>query len=159
LFNVARGIAVGLNDRQQSSLKGLHKIMAQSFCQIYIHAIFSTKDREPWLDDNIRKRVHAYLSTIIRDMDCPYVVVGGIEDHVHIIMDIGKKHLPIDILAKAKKESSKFGMFSVSPGNVFKIEKYILNQKDHHKKQTFKDELLAFLKKYNIKYDEKYLWD
>ncbi len=150
--------------------------MAQSFCQIYIHAIFSTKDRKPWLDDNIRKRVHAYLSTVVRDMNCPYVVVGGIEDHVHIIMDIGKSHLPIDILAKAKKESSKFvkglgskyssfywqsgyGMFSVSPGNVFKVEKYILNQVEHHKKQTFKDELLAFLKKYKIEYNEKYLWD
>ncbi len=138
--------------------------------------IFSTKNREPWLNENIRERVHAYLSTIIRDMDCPYVVVGGAEDHVHIIMDIGKKHTAVDIIAKAKKESSKFvkeldnnysafywqsgyGMFSVSPGNVLKVEKYILNQIEHHKKQTFKDEFRAFLKKYNIKYDEKFLWD
>ncbi len=150
--------------------------MAQSFCQIYVHAIFSTKNREPWLNNNIRERVHAYLSTIIRDLGCPYVVVGGAEDHVHIIMDIGKKHTPVDIIAKSKKESSKFvkelgskystfywqsgyGMFSVSPGNVLKVENYILNQMEHHKKQTFKDEFKAFLKKYNIKYDEKYLWD
>jgi len=150
--------------------------MAQSFCQIYVHAIFSTKKREPWLNDNIRRRVHAYLSTIARDMDCPFVIVGGTENHVHILMDIGKKYAAIDILAKAKKETSKFvkefgneyssfywqsgyGMFSVSPGNVNKVEKYIKNQIEHHKKQTFKDEFKAFLKKYNIKYDEKYLWD
>ena len=150
--------------------------MAQSISQIYVHAIFSTKKRELWLNDNIRGRVHAYLSTIVREMDCPYVVVGGTENHVHLLMDIGKKHTAIDILAKAKKESSKFvkefgneyssfywqsgyGMFSVSPGNVNKVEKYIKNQIEHHKKQTFKDELIAFLEKYNIKYDEKYLWD
>jgi len=150
--------------------------MAQSFCQIYVHAIFSTKNREPLLNDNIRERVQAYLSTITRDMDCPYVVVGGTEDHAHILMDVGKKHTPIDILAKVKKESSKFvkelgneyssfywqsgyGMFSVSPANVNIVEEYILNQIEHHKKQTFKDEFRAFLKKYNIKYDEKYLWN
>ena len=112
--------------------------MAHSFCKIYVHIIFSTKNRQSWLDEAIRSRVHAHLATLARSDGCPSVVVGGVEDHVHILADIGKKVKPIDMIRHIKQESSKFvktlapdyhqfywqqgyGMFSVGP-NGCRIE-------------------------------------
>lgn len=150
--------------------------MAQSFFQMYGHLIFSTKDRIDFLDDKVRGDIHAYLATLFRDMGCPYVHVGGAKDHVHVLFDIGKESLPVNIIGKVKKESSKFiknidngykdfywqsgyGLFSVSPSNKEKVINYIDIQIEHHKKMSFKDEFLAYLKKYNIDYNEKYIWD
>lgn len=150
--------------------------MPQSFCQIYIHAVFSTKQRKRWLDDAIRPRVHAYLATLTRNCGCPYVVVGGTDNHVHMLADIGKKVLPVDLIGKVKQESSKFiktlgmeyggfywqsgyGMFSVGPTRVQNVKAYIEGQIAHHHKQSFQEELREFLGRYNIPYDERYVWD
>lgn len=150
--------------------------MPQSFCQIYIHLIFSTKERRRWLDDAIRPRVHAYLATLTRDCGSPYVLVGGSDDHVHMLADIGKKLLPVNLVGKVKQESSKFvktlgkeygafywqngyGMFSVGPTHVEQVKAYIEDQITHHRKQTFQEEFRAFLERYSISYDERYLWD
>ena len=106
--------------------------MPQSLTKLYVHLIFSTKNREPFLDDEVRERVHGYLATVIRSVDSPYVVVGGVADHVHILFDMGKMHAPVKFVEQVKRESSKFvktlgpqyrqfywqrgyGMFSVSP--------------------------------------------
>ena len=150
--------------------------MPQSFCKIYVHAVFSTKGRKRWLDDDIRLRVHAYLATLARGEGCPFVVVGGPDDHVHILADIGKKVLPVDLIARAKQESSKFiktlgheyrpfywqsgySMFSVGPRRVGAVTRYVEGQVEHHRKQTFKDEVRMFLEEYSIAFDEKYMWD
>ena len=150
--------------------------MPQSFCRIYGHLIFSTKNREPWLDAEVYPRMHAYLAPVARDMGCPYVVAGGTADHVHMLMDIGKEHRPVAIVAKAKKESSKFvktlgpryggfywqngyGLFSVGPTRVPEVEAYIRGQEEHHQQVTFQDEFRAFLEKYRVAYDERYVWD
>lgn len=118
--------------------------MPQSLTKLYAHLIFSTKDRQPFLDDAVRPRVHAYLATIIRDMDSPWVVVGGVADHVHILFDIGKMHAPVEFVERAKRESSKFiktlgekyagfywqrgyGMFSVGPAHRDEAEEYVCN--------------------------------
>ena len=82
--------------------------MPQSFTKLYAHLIFSTKNREALLDVEIRPRVHAYLATIVRSLDSPYVVVGGVADHVHVLFDMGKKHTPIEFVEQMKRESSKF---------------------------------------------------
>ena len=68
--------------------------MPQSLTKLYAHLIFSTKNRRPFLDDEIRKRVHAYLATVVRDLGSPFVVVGGVADHVHILFDMGKMRAP-----------------------------------------------------------------
>ena len=150
--------------------------MAHSFCKIYVHAIFSTKDRQRWLDDAIRPRVHAYLATLTRDAGCPFVVVGGPDDHVHLLADIGKKVQPVEMLGRIKQESSKFvktlgrdyggfywqsgyGMFSVGPTRVEDVKAYIDGQVEHHRRQTFQDEFRAFLNRYGVEYDERYIWD
>jgi len=150
--------------------------MPQSFCQIYIHAIFSTKSWKRWLDDDIRPRVHAYLATLARDCGCPYVTVGGPDDHVHVLADIGKRTLPVELIGKVKQESSKFvktlgkqyagfywqsgyGMFSVGPTRVEEVKTYIEHQVEHHRTQTFQEEFRALLDRYGIAYDERYVWD
>jgi REP element-mobilizing transposase RayT len=150
--------------------------MPQSLTRIYAHLIFSTKNRKPFLDEAIRSRVHAYLATVIRDMDSPWVVVGGVADHVHALFDIGKMVAPANFVERVKRESSKFvktlgsdyskfywqrgyGMFSVSPKDRDEAEHYVRNQEEHHQRRTFQEEYRTMLKQYGIDFDERYVWD
>ena len=150
--------------------------MPQSLTQVSTHLIFSTKDRTPFLTTEIRPSVHAYLATLLRNLDAPYVVVGGVEDHVHILFDLPKLHAPVKIVEHVKKESSKFaktldeslgnfywqrgyGMFSVSPTHREKVEHYVRNQEQHHRTMSFQEEYRDFLERYGIEFDEKYVWD
>ena len=149
--------------------------MSQSLTRLLAHLIFSTKNRQRWLDDEIRPRVHAYLATVIRGLESPWVVVGGVEDHVHILMDIGKKAAPVKLVEQVKRESSKFvktlgpkynrfywqrgyGMFSVSPKDRDAAERYVRNQQEHHRTRSFQDEYRAILHKYEIEFAEQYVW-
>ncbi len=126
--------------------------MPQSLTKLYAHLVFSTKNRKPFLDDEIRPRLHGYLANVIRDLDSPFVVVGGVADHVHILFDMGKMHAPVKFVEQVKRESSKFvktlgakykkfywqrgyGMFSVSPTHRADAEAYIRNQAEHHRKK------------------------
>lgn len=150
--------------------------MPQSLTQLYAHLIFSTKNRVPMLDDGVRPEMHAYLATLVRDYASPYVVVGGVADHVHILFDFGKKHTPIEFVEHVKKESSKwiktlgerfkqfywqrgYGMFSVSPTHREEVEAYVRNQEEHHRTTTFEEEYRGFLRRYGIEFDERYVWD
>jgi putative transposase len=150
--------------------------MPQSFTKLYAHLIFSTKNRQPFLDEEIQPRVHGYLATIVRSIDSPYVVVGGVADHVHILFDMGKMHAPVEFVERVKRESSKFvktlgprysrfywqrgyGMFSVSPIHLADVEEYVRTQQAHHEKKTFQEEYREFLDRYGIEYDERYVWD
>ena len=150
--------------------------MPQSLTKLYAHLIFSTKNRKPFLDDEIRPRVHAYLATTIRDLDSPFAVVGGVADHVHILFDMGKMIAPVKVVEQVKRESSKFvktlgpkygaffwqrgyGMFSVSPTHREDVEAYVRAQEEHHRKVAFQEEYRSFLKRYGIVFDEKYVWD
>ena len=150
--------------------------MPQSFFQMYGHLIFSTKNRCRWLDDSVRARTHAYIASVARNMGCSYVHVGGPDDHVHALLEIGKTTKPVDLAAEIKKENSKFvktigsefrdfywqngyGLFSVGPLRVSDVAAYIDGQMEHHRQITFKEEYLTFLKRYNQPYDEQYLWD
>ena len=150
--------------------------MPQSLAKLYAHLIFSTKNRQPFLDDDIRDRVHAYLATVFRDLGSPYVVVGGVADHVHVLFDMGKMRAPAKYVEQGKRESSRFiktlgtahrdffwqrgyGMSSVGPTRREEIEEYVRRQAEHHKKMTFQEEFLMFLKRYEVEYDERYVWD
>lgn len=150
--------------------------MPQSLTKLYAHLVFSTKNRQPFLDEGIRFRVHGYLATVIRSIDSPYVVIGGVADHVHVLFDMGKMHAPVEFVEQMKRESSKFvktlgpnysqfywqrgyGMFSVSPTHLEDAEKYVHNQEEHHRTRTFQEEFREFLHRYGIAYDEQYVWD
>jgi REP element-mobilizing transposase RayT len=150
--------------------------MPQSLTKLYAHLVFSTKSRHPFLDDEIRPRVHAYLATIVRQMDSAWVVVGGVADHVHILFDMGKLRAPVEFVEQTKRESSKFiktlgekykdfywqrgyGMFSVGPAYRDEAEEYVQNQEEHHRGKTFQEEFRAFLRRYGISFDEQFVWD
>ncbi|QEG37300.1 IS200/IS605 family transposase [Bythopirellula goksoeyrii] len=135
--------------------------MPQSLTKLYAHLIFSTKNRQPYIDESIRPRVHGYLATVVRNIDSPWVVVGGVADHVHILFDMGKLHAPLEFVEHVKRESSKFvktldpkyksfywqrgyGMFSVGPAHRGEAEEYVRNQEKHHHKKTFQEEFRSF---------------
>jgi REP element-mobilizing transposase RayT len=150
--------------------------MPQSLTKLYAHLVFSTKNREPTLDDEIRPRVHAYLATVVRSFGSPWVVVGGVADHVHLLFDMGKHHAPVAFVEQIKRESSKFvktlgarykrfywqrgyGMFSVGPAHRDEAEAYVRNQEEHHRAKSFQDEFRMMLKRYGVEFDEQYVWD
>ena len=150
--------------------------MPQSLTQLYAHLIFSTKYRQPLLAPAFRPRVHAYLAAIIRDLQSPWVVVGGIADHVHILFDMGKMVAPATFVERVKRESSKFiktlshplqnfywqrgyGMFSVSPKDRDAAEHYVRTQEEHHRHRSFQDEYRAILRRHGVEFDERYVWD
>ena len=151
--------------------------MAQSLYRIWTHLIFSTKDRFPFLSDlNLRRDVHAYLATVLRLHDCETVIVNGTGNHIHALFSLSRKHSVATIVKEIKRTSSAwikegsptlrkfhwqngYGAFSVSQSHVNRVNQYIEDQERHHRHATFEDEYRRFLKKYEIKYDERYLWE
>ena len=150
--------------------------MPQSLVKNYIHIVFSTKHRQPFIKKAIKAELHAYLGGICRDLECFPRAIGGVEDHVHILCLLSKKIALVDLVAKVKANSSKwmktngdeyatfywqggYGAFSVNPSEIEVVIEYIQNQEEHHKKRTFKEEFRLFLKKYEIEFDERYVWD
>ena len=150
--------------------------MAQSLVKNYVHIIFSTKHRNDFIDNAVEKELYSYISTICKDNDSPAIKIGGTENHIHILLTLSRKYAMMHVIQEIKAHSSRwiktkgkkyenffwqdgYGAFSVSQKNVFATINYIKNQKKHHQNEDFKDEFLTILKKYETKYDEKYLWD
>ena len=151
--------------------------MPQSLAQVYLHIIFSTKDRLPFLaDQSIRDEMHHYLGGICNNVDCPILRVGGVADHVHLLCRFGRTLSIADLIQELKRESSRwvktksasladfhwqngYGAFSISPGHVEPVRTYIATQEDHHRTESYQDELRRLLKKYDLECDERYVWD
>jgi REP element-mobilizing transposase RayT len=150
--------------------------MGQSLVRNYIHITFSTKHREPLIHQPVEDELHAYLGGICNKLECQVIKVGGYTDHIHILCLLSKKIALMKLLEEVKSHSSKwiktkgpayrnfywqdgYGAFSVNPAEVDTVIAYIANQHEHHAKKTFQEEYRAFLKKYNVDYDEKYVWD
>jgi putative transposase len=147
--------------------------MPQSLSFILIHVVFSTKDRAPLLDPAIRPDLHAYLATVARDADCECYRAGGVADHVHLAIRLSRTVTIAQLIEKLKTSSSKwlktqiaefawqrgYGAFSVSPSDLEALRTYIDTQQEHHKTRTFQEEYRAFLQRYGVEYDERYIWD
>ena len=151
--------------------------MPQSLSVVYIHLVFSTKDRRPFLrDTTVREGAHAYLGEISKRLDCPPLLVGGVEDHVHLLARFGRTITQADWVKELKRVSNDwvkqqgrdygdfqwqggYSDFSVSESNVERVMKYIANQDAHHHKMTFQDELRTLLRKHKAEWDERYVWD
>ena len=151
--------------------------MPQSLSQIYLHVVFSTKNRARLLQDRgLRERTHAYLAGACRNLDSPSIIVGGVEDHVHILCRLAKTLSISEFVRELKRESSKwlkdqspdlssffwqggYGAFSISPGHVDGLTGYIARQEEHHKQETFQEEFRRVLRLYGIEFDEQYVWD
>jgi len=151
--------------------------MPQSLSAVYIHLVFSTKARQPFLRDlAARKDLHAYLGGISKTLDCPPIIVGGMEDHVHLLARFGRTITQADWVKELKRVSNLwlkeqgaayddfqwqggYADFSVSPSNLDRVIEYITNQEAHHRKMDFQDELCVLLRKHDVEWDERYVWD
>ena len=150
--------------------------MPQSLAKVYLHIVFSTKNRKPLIKQEVEVELHKYLSGIARDHNSPVIAINNVEDHIHILCLLSRNITISKLLEELKKSSSKwiktkgdanknfywqngYGAFSVSQSGVNTVKKYIANQKEHHRKKSFKEEYVEFLEKYEIEYDERYIWD
>ena len=151
--------------------------MPQSLSAVYIHLVFSTKERWPFLPEReTREALHTYLGGVSKTLDCPPIIAGGMEDHVHLLARFSRKVTQAEWVKELKRASNLwlkeqdpiyadfqwqggYASFSVSPSNLERVKGYIANQEEHHRKGSFQDELRALLRKHDVEWDERYLWD
>ena len=150
--------------------------MPQSLSHVVIHIIFSTKERKPFLDTATRPVLYAYLATVARNSGCECYRAGGVADHVHLAIRLSRTITIADLVENLKTSSSKwlktqepglagfswqrgYACFSVGPSDVESLCSYINKQEEHHRTRTFQEELLMFLNKYGVEYNEAYVWD
>jgi putative transposase len=150
--------------------------MPQSFGCLYFHLIFSTKNREPLISVDLQPRLFEYIGGILRNQKGVLIAAGGIEDHVHLLVSLSRQANISDTMRDLKCNSSHwvhetfperkefawqtgYGAFTVSFSALDSVRRYLANQREHHKKQTFQDEFVAILKLHELEYDERYVWD
>lgn len=148
--------------------------MAQSLSKIYLHIIFHTKTTSPVVNEEHIAQLHSYVGKLVNTTGCQVICVGGTENHVHALLLFSKTETVAHVVEEMKRNSSRwiktlapiydkfawqggYAAFSVSQSQVETVINYIRNQKEHHKKQSFRDEYLQFLQLYGIEYDEKYV--
>lgn len=161
-----------------SGLKGrlCERNMPQSLAKVYLHIIFSTKNREPVLAEHWRDELFHVLGGTANNIGCQSLIVGGVADHVHMLIQLGRTITIADAVGRIKSASSGwindrrktpsqfhwqggYAVFSVSQSNVEEVREYIRNQPERHAKQSFQDELREWFRKYGIDWDERYVWD
>jgi REP element-mobilizing transposase RayT len=137
--------------------------------------VFSTKGREPLLDENILPRLHRYIGGIVRKRGGMMEAAGGTGDHVHLLFRLNADTAIADMARFVKANSSKwisqtfpgktdfawqtgYGAFSVSASQAAAVRRYIERQKEHHRRVSFQEEFLDFLEKHGVEYDERFLW-
>jgi REP element-mobilizing transposase RayT len=152
-----------------------NRAMGHTYTNLLVHIIFSTKDRRPNLNPEIKARLFPYMAAILRDLGGKALAINGPADHVHLLGSLGSKHAVAEVVGKLKANSSKwihetfpahswlgwqtgYAAFSVSHSQEQIVHGYIARQEEHHRKISFKEELLTFLKKHGVSYDERYLW-
>jgi len=148
--------------------------VSHTYGNILLHFIFSTQERRPIIKPEFRDELFAYLGGIIREMKGTALIVNGAADHVHVLVRVRPVHSAAEIARVVKANSSRwmrekwdqqfawqtgYGVFSVSESNVAAVTEYIAGQEEHHRKHSFQEEYVAFLKKNNVSYDERYIFD
>ena len=146
--------------------------MGSTFFSLHYHIVFSTKERLPLIHAEWRPRVHSYLGGIVRGMNGVAEIVGGVADHVHLLVSLRPVHCVADLMRDMKKDSSNwvkekfdnrfawqegYGAFTVSPSATNSVRNYIAKQEVHHGKHSFADELKELLERAGVVYEEKYL--
>ena len=150
--------------------------MPQSLVSLGVHIVFSTKNREPFIDEELGPRLYGYIGGIIRNVGSVLLAAGGIEDHIHLLVSLGRQTSIADLVRDVKSNStgwvhetfpgrnrfawqSGYGAFSVSRRVIGQVRDYIAIQKEHHRKESYKEEFVRFLREHGLEYDERYLWD
>jgi REP element-mobilizing transposase RayT len=150
--------------------------MADTFTNLLIHIVFSTKYRVPFLHDSTRERTYEYIGGIVREKGGILLEIGGMPDHSHLLVRIKASCSVADLVGPVKSSSTKwihdtfstldqfawqvgYSAFSVSESRVAAVRRYIQNQAEHHRRVPFEEELITLLKKHGVEYDERHLFD
>jgi putative transposase len=150
--------------------------MAGTYSQIYIQIVFAVNGRENLLQKTWRKEVFKYIAGIVKGKNQKPIIVNGVSNHVHLFIGLKPSISVSDLVRDIKNNSSNFineqkfvrgkfswqegfGSFSYAHSQIEQVYQYILNQEEHHKKKSFREEYLDFLKKFDVEYDEKYLFE
>jgi REP element-mobilizing transposase RayT len=150
--------------------------MPQSFACLHYHLIFSTKSRAPRIVPDLQPRLYEYLGGILHNHGGVLVAAGGMPDHVHLLVGLSREMAVAEAVRAVKANSSKwihgtfaeqrefawqngYGAFTVSYSHLGQVRQYLAGQAEHHRRMTFQEEFLAFLKRHEIEYDERYIWD
>lgn len=148
--------------------------MPSTHLSLHYHLVFSTKNREPFLSAENCARIHAYLGGIIRGMNGVAHAVGGVADHVHLLIGLRATHCLADVMRELKSDSSRwvheelglgnftwqegYGAFTVSAPDLDRVRGYVLRQEEHHREKGFQEEYVEMLKRGLVEYDDRYLW-
>ena len=148
--------------------------MPSTHSSLHYHVVFSTKNREPWFRTDQTIRLHAYMGGVLRGMDAHAHIVGGVSDHVHLLMGLKPTHRLSDVMRELKSESSAwihrefrlagfawqegYGAFTVGAPDLETVKAYITNQVEHHRKRTFQEEYVMMLQRGLVHYDDRFLW-
>ena len=147
-----------------------------SYISSHFHCVFSTKERRRLITPQLRERLWPFLGGIARQNKIKAIEIGGVEDHVHILARLGRTNTQADWVKELKRVSNGwlkeqgrdyagfewqggYADFGVSQSNLEQVKQYIAGQEEHHRKMSFQDELRALLRKHEIEWDEKYVWD
>ena len=151
--------------------------MPQSLAKILVHTVFSTKDRHPFLrGKSLRDELHLYLGGILATLECEPIIVGGVADHVHFLCALSPTCQAAEMVKEAKRGSSiwlkrkgadlrefawqyGYGIFSIGFSQIDSVRTYIGTQEKHHQKISFQDEYRQLLRRYQIEFDERSVWD
>lgn len=149
--------------------------MANTYTQIYIQYVFAVQNRISLIKNEWKDELYKYMTGIINQHEHKLLSIGGMTDHIHALVSMHPKQAPSDLMYELKRSSSLwinenkfvvgkfswqegFGAFSYSQSQISRVSKYIENQETHHKKKTFREEYLDFLKVFNIEFDERYVY-
>lgn len=150
--------------------------MSRTYTNLLYHLVFSTKERIPFISPSFRNDLHGYLGGIVRDLGGTPVEIGGVADHVHLLVKLKPTEAVSDVMRHLKAGSSKwlneekmklrkfgwqdgYAAFSVSTSQAARVRAYIKNQERHHRRVGFQEELVHLLQLNGVEYDERYLWD
>lgn len=150
--------------------------MAQMLFSSYFHIVYSTKNRFGFIEPEFEDELYAYVGGIVRSFDGKLLKAGGTSNHIHLLVSMSKNHRIPELIGAAKRDSSKwiktkgrmlskfgwqdgYSAFSLGHTQIPAVERYIANQKEHHLKKLFEDEMRGFYRKYEIDFDERYVWD
>ena len=148
--------------------------MPSTHLSLHYHVVFSTKGREPMIPPAWREQLHAYLGGIVRNLDAVPQIIGGMGDHVHLLLGLRATHSLAEVVRTIKSVSSTwvheemrlpafvwqegYGAFTVSASQRDSVHRYIARQEDHHRHRTFQEEYRELLQRSGVEFDERYLW-
>jgi REP element-mobilizing transposase RayT len=150
--------------------------MPQSFQSVYIHFVWSTKNRVQFISEDVEVELYKYMASIFRHHKSPSLIINGYKDHVHVLASLSRVITIAKLMEEVKRESSKwvkskgdffkyfywqtgYAAIGIGKNQIVYLKKYIKNQKSHHRQKSFKEEYVELLKKDGVDYDERFMWD